>query len=701
MRRPSAAPYTRTVANLAMQEGLMPVHLRRRTLVLTITVGLLAGMLPQAALAAAPSLATATISQGLAYPWDVAFLPDGRMAVTERPGRIRVFASGSPGAGLVRTVTVPGVRAEGESGLMGIAVDIDFASNGYVYVCASRQVSAGWRNEVLRYTVAPNGNWGGLKVLVSGMLANTIHNGCAVEMDRSGRVWVSMGDANQPGLAQNRNSLNGKILRMNREGGTPTDNPVIGGVRNIVYSMGHRNVQGIAFRPGTSHVYAVEHGPNVNDEINRIVAGGNYGWPCYTGANTPNNTTGCGPAGNYRAPLWASGTSTIATSNGTFVGGTQWADYTGHLFVTTLKERDIRRFSINDAGTSLGGPATHFNQAWGRLRAAVLGPGGQLYVTTSNGTNDKVIRISPATPVVARIAGADRYATAAALSKSAYPSGATDVVIATGANFPDALAASALAGRLAMPVLLTTASQLPSVTRTELSRLKPQRIWVIGGTGVISESVRTSLQPYASSGQATRVAGADRYATAAAVSARWYAPGVQAAFVAVGTNFADALAGAPAAALRDAPLLLVRSSGIPASTAAALTDLKPQRIYVLGGTAVISPSVASALDAYTTGPVTRLAGVNRYATAEAITRHFWTKSTAYVASGVNFPDALAGSAVAGRNGVPMLLAGATDVPRYTGQEILRLSPRQLTMLGGTVALSPGVEASLRRLVARP
>jgi glucose/arabinose dehydrogenase len=527
-----------------------------------------------------------------------------------------VYGSGSPGAGLVRTVTVPGVRAEGESGLMGIAVDIDFASNGFVYVCASRQVSAGWRNEVLRYTVAPNGSWGGLKVLVSGMLASNIHNGCAVEMDRSGRVWVSMGDANQPGLAQNRNSLNGKILRMNREGGTPTDNPVIGGVRNIVYSMGHRNVQGIAFRPGTSHVYAVEHGPNVNDEINRIVPGGNYGWPCYTGASTPNNTSGCGPASNYLAPLWASGNSTIATSNGTFVGGTQWADYTGHLFVTTLKERDLRRFSINEAGTSLGGPGTHFNDAWGRLRAAVLGPGGQLYVTTSNGTNDKVIRISPATPVVARIAGANRYATAAAISASAYPSGATDVVVATGADFPDALAASAMAGRFARPVLLTTATGLPSSTKTELTRLKPQRIWVIGGTGVISESVRTALQPYASSGQVIRVSGGDRYGTAAAIANRWYAPGVQAAFVAVGTNFADALAGAPAAALRDSPLLLVRSSSIPASTAAALNDLDPQRIYVLGGTAVISPSVASALDAYTTGPVTRLAGVNRYATAE-------------------------------------------------------------------------------------
>jgi glucose/arabinose dehydrogenase len=675
---------------------LMPGHLRRRSLVLTLTLGLLAGLLPQAALAAAPTLTTSVVKGGLVYPWDIGFLPDGQMLVTERPGRVRVYASGSPGAALVRTVNIP-VTAVGESGLMGLAVDVDFASNRYVYVCASQTVSGAFRNRVLRYTVAADGAWGSMKVLVGGMLAANIHNGCAVEMDRFGRLWVSMGDAGNGNLAQDRSSLNGKILRMNREGGTPTDNPVIGGIRNIVYSMGHRNVQGIAIRPGTDQVYAVEHGPNVNDEVNRIVAGGNYGWPCHTGAST----AACGSSATTIGSLWASGGSTIATSGGTFVGGSQWADYNGHLFVSTLKEQDVRRFSINAAGTSLGGPATHFNAAWGRLRASVLGPGGQLYVSTSDG-NDEVIRISPATPSVNRISGANRYATAAALSASAYPSGATDVMIATGADFPDALAGSATAGRLGMPVLLTLPTQIPAQTTAELNRLKPQRIWVLGGTSVISEGVRAALVPYASTGQATRVAGADRYATAAQISTTWYAPGVQAAFVAVGTNFADALSGAPAAALRDSPLLLVRSTNIPAPTAAELDRLNPQRIYVLGGTAVINGAVASALAAYTSGPVTRLAGADRYATAEAIIRTFWTKSVrAYVASGANFPDALAGGAVAGRDGVPMLLSAKSFVPLHTGQQALRLSPRQLTMLGGTVALDGAVEARLRRLLATP
>jgi putative cell wall-binding protein len=255
-----------------------------------------------------------------------------------------------------------------------------------------------------------------------------------------------------------------------------------------------------------------------------------------------------------------------------------------------------------------------------------------------------------------------------------------------------------------MPILLTAGTSLPNETRAELNRLDPDRIWVLGGTSVIAENVRVALQGYASTGQAVRVSGADRYGTAAAISNRFYpTPGVNAAFVAVGTSFADALAGGPAAALRDSPLLLVKSDGIPAATHAELQRLDPQRIYVLGGTAVINASVASALDQYTTGPVTRLAGADRFATAAAIIRHFWTtkSATGYVASGVNFPDALSGGAVAGKQGVPLFLSGQSDVSLFTGQEVLRLSPRRLTMLGGTAALSSAVSTRLQRLVATP
>lgn len=685
----------------------MPGHLRRRslawTLTLTLAIGLVAGLRPQAASAAPPPTAAATVAAGLSIPWDVGFLPDGRMLVTERPGRVRIYESGSPGAALLQTVTIPSVWAVGEAGLMGLAVDVDFASNGFVYLCASREYSGSRKNEVLRYTLAANGQWVNSVVLLGGMAANNIHNGCALEMDRYGRLWITMGDAGNESLAQLPGSANGKVLRINRDGSIPADNPVILGNRNAVYSMGHRNPQGIAFRPGTDQVYIAEHGPDVNDELNLLAPGANFGWPCYTGAGTAYHTSGCGPAGNYANPIWSSGGSTIATSGLTFTSGSQWQDFNTHLWVSTLKESDVRRFALDAPGTGLAAsPGTHFDGLWGRLRAAVSGPGGQLYLTTSNGgTSDQVIRISPATPVVHRIWGPDRYATAAALSQSAYPNGATNVMVATGRNFPDALAGSAAAGRFSMPVLLTQLDSIPASTLSEIDRLNPQKIYVLGGPAVVSEAVRTQLQPYAATGEVERIFGADRFATAAAISARFYAPNVQAAFIAVGTGFPDALAGAPAAALLDSPLLLVRTDAITDATSAELSRLQPQKIYILGGPAVVSDAVAAQLDGYTTGPVHRLWGPDRYATAAAVARGFFAAVPAFVATGQNFPDALAGGAVAGNQGLPVLLARGSPFPLTTGQEVLRLGSPYLVMLGGTSALSTGVEAVLKRLVATP
>ena len=383
------------------------------------------------------------------------------------------------------------------------------------------------------------------------------------------------------------------------------------------------------------------------------------------------------------------------------MGGTQWGDYRGNLFVSTLKERDVRRFSINDAGTALGGPALHFDNAWGRLRAMVAGPGDQLYVTTSTGSNDRVIRISPAEPAVSRVAGSDRFATAAALSKNAFPGGSSLVYVATGNDFPDALAGGAAAGYLGVPVLLVQKTSIPAATRTELDRLNPSRIVVLGGVGVIAENVRSGLVPYASSGDVSRLAGADRYATAAAISAANYAPGVKAAFIATGSGFADALAGAPAAALNDSPMLLVSQTAIPTSTRDELIRLKPQRIYVLGGGASISSAVASALNGYTAGSVTRLSGNDRYGTGAAIVRQFWTKTRGYVATGVSFVDALAGGAIAGKESVPVLLVAGTFVPLETGQEVLRIGAFRLTVIGGTASVSSGAANRLKILMGAP
>ena len=245
--------------------------------------------------------------------------------------------------------------------------------------------------------------------------------------------------------------------------------------------------------------------------------------------------------------------------------------------------------------------------------------------------------------------------------------------------------------------------QVPAATASELTRLAPQDIFVLGGTSAVSEAVRLQLGAFAGSGTATRIAGADRYASAVAVSKRWYGPGVAAAFIATGTDFADALAGTPPAAMADSPLLLVRPGSIPAATAAELQRLAPQRIYVLGGTAVVSAAVASQLAQFTSGPVTRLAGADRYATGAAVARWFWGRVTprAYVASGRSFADALAGGAVAGRDARPLLLVGSTSVPFATGAQVLRLAPPQLVVLGGTAVVAPAVELRLRALIGTP
>jgi glucose/arabinose dehydrogenase len=179
------------------------------------------------------------------------------------------------------------------------------------------------------------------------------------------------------------------------DGGVPANNPIIGGRRTLVFSMGHRNPQGITTQPGTGAVFAVEHGPNRDDEINRIVPGGNYGWPCYTGAGIRNTSYPgpCSAASAYRGPYWASGSTTWATSNGTFLITSNWGDWNGHLVVATLKEMDLRHYTPG-AGTMTWDGVQLLNDTW-RKRATVRGPGGTLYYSTSNGSNDRVVRLTP------------------------------------------------------------------------------------------------------------------------------------------------------------------------------------------------------------------------------------------------------------------------------------------------------------------
>ena len=304
-------------------------------------------------------------------------------------------------------------------------------------------------------------------------------------------------------------------------------------------------------------------------------------------------------------------------------------------------------------------------------------------------------------PEMQRLSGADRFATAAAVSASSFAPGVPVAYVATGANFPDALAAGAAAAERGGPVLLVTGTGVPASTAAELARLQPATIKLIGGSEVVSDGVLDALRGYATSGVAQRIAGGNRYATAAAVSADTFATGVPVAYVATGTNFPDALAGVAAAGVSGAPILLTTPTTIPGETAAELSRLRPGRIVVLGGSGVISDEVAAALGSFaSTGTVQRLAGTDRYATSAAVsTGTFATGDTVFIATGRNFPDALGGGPVAGIVPGPLLLVPGGSLPPSVSTELQRLDPDRVIVLGGSGVVTDGVVNQIQWLLA--
>ncbi len=315
------------------------------------------------------------------------------MLVTERAGRVRVFAGAEAGSALLHTAAIPDVRAELESGLMGIAVD-----GTSVFVCATRGAPdpTTWEVQLLRATLRADGSLSPFDVLPIGRARGAPrHQGCAVEVDPTGDVWLSIGDANLPAGehgSQDQGVLNGKIVRVRADGSVPDGAPF--GPASPVVSLGHRNPQGLALGPD-GVVVTVEHGTDENDEINVIAPGGNYGYPCFTGADAVGPIPdGCRPATDYLAPAWASGTPTLATSGITFLTGPMWEEWEGDLVVTTLKEEDLRRFRRAEDGAIVEDEIL-LDGRFGRLRAAVIGPDGALYVSTANG-DDRIIRVEPA-----------------------------------------------------------------------------------------------------------------------------------------------------------------------------------------------------------------------------------------------------------------------------------------------------------------
>ena len=296
---------------------------------------------------------------------------------------------------------------------------------------------------------------------------------------------------------------------------------------------------------------------------------------------------------------------------------------------------------------------------------------------------------------VLRYAGSDRYATAAIVSQEDFTAGANTVFISTGQNFTDALAGAAVAGKLGAPILLVRSDSIPGVTASELTRLDPNTIVVLGGVSAVSPGVATALEEY---GIVIRLSGFDRYATAAAISQYGFPGGATVAVVATGESFADALpAGAGAVAL-GGPVLLTTGTSLPSQTATELTRLGITEILVVGGPNAVSDDVIAALNAI--APTTRISGANRYATAVGISTMAFTSGVPrlYVAVGTNFPDALSGGSAAGFFGSPMLLVQSNSVPTVVVDEILRLAPDDIIVLGGTAAISAAVEQTLEDLL---
>ena len=344
-----------------------------------------------------PDLQVATLVSGLSIPWDIAFTPDGTMLFTQRVGVLSSRLSD----GTVKTVTADfgDLVARGETGLMGIVVDPNFASNRRFYTC---QGHTGPEVQVIAWTINSTYTEATRVTdpLVGGIPAtNGRHGGCRLRFGPEGYLWIATGDAATGTVPQDLTSLGGKVLRVNAStgAGAPT-NPFASSP--LVYTYGHRNVQGLALRPGTSQMWAVEHGPSVDDEVNLLAENGNYGWNPVPGYNEEVPMTDLAEYPSAIEAKWSSGSPTLAASGAIFLEGDQWGIWEGRLAVATLKDQKLRIFEFDRDGAFVSQVVlTELDGTFGRLRTPMLGPDGALYVSTSNGGGaDRILRITVNTP---------------------------------------------------------------------------------------------------------------------------------------------------------------------------------------------------------------------------------------------------------------------------------------------------------------
>ncbi len=308
------------------------------------------------------------IAQNLSIPWGITFLPDGSILVTERPGRVRMIDN--QGNLLPSPIaTISKVKHIGEGGLLGIAVHPDFENNNYVYLYYTYSSTENdTLNRIVRFKFE-NGKLTDETVLVDAIPGAVNHNGGRIKFGPDNFLYITTGDAQNPSLAQDKNSLAGKILRVTDEG------------KVEVYSYGHRNPQGLAF-DNQGRLWATEHGPQAMDELNLIEKGKNYGWPIIQGDQMREGMV---------SPVIQSGsTDTWAPAGAAFLDGS--------IFFGGLRGESLFEYNLTDKSLK-----RYFQEEFGRIRAVVLGPDGYLYITTSNTDgrgnpkegDDKLIKVIP------------------------------------------------------------------------------------------------------------------------------------------------------------------------------------------------------------------------------------------------------------------------------------------------------------------
>lgn len=322
------------------------------------------------------------VARNLEVPWGLVFLPDGRLLVTERKGLVKIIEKDKS----VKKVAEIEVKQTGESGLHGITVHPDFKTNHFVYVYHTYEATGNnTNNRVVRYTFE-NDTFKDPKILVDKIPGAIFHDGGRIKFGPDKMLYITTGDARNPSLAQNLNSLAGKILRVTDTGDIPLDNPLVK-VTQItsdkrVYSYGHRNPQGIAW-DSNGNLWETEHGDNNGmDEINRIEPAKNYGWPASLGYQTF--------AGNRPAILHSGQEITWAPAGASFINDS--------LFFGGLRGQALFEYNITTKQLT-----EHFKEEFGRIRDVVVGPDGMLYITTSNKDgrgspqkeDDRIIRINP------------------------------------------------------------------------------------------------------------------------------------------------------------------------------------------------------------------------------------------------------------------------------------------------------------------